>query len=232
MTMVTFGISASSFAANMAVLQNANNHSSKYLLAVQAVKKSLYVDECLTGEDTVPAAIELQSQLSNLFTEGGFFLQKWNASESTVLDNLPSDLKDLGATQKFQETTHDQYTKTLGIEWNSQPDQFRLTISKLPYLDSISDNLCPTLPRHSMSWDGSLLHLPKQRFCFNMCGNKELFGMTQFPCPFTMIGYNGAWNFIYSQRSPSLVVILTNPLKLPHLNSMDSLMPQNMPMLP
>ena len=138
MTRVTFGISASSFAANMAVLQNANDHSSKYPLAAQAVKKSFYVDNCLTGEDTVPAAIELRSQLSNLFTEGGFLLQKWNASEPAVLDNLPSDLKDLGATQKFQETTPDQYTKTLGIEWNSQSDQFKLAISKLPELDSIT----------------------------------------------------------------------------------------------
>lgn len=138
MTRVTFGISASSFAANMAVLQNANYHSSKYPLAAQAVKKSFYVDDCLTGEDTVPAAIELQSQLSNLFTEGGFLFRKWNASEPAVLDNLPFDLKDLGTAQKFQETTPDQYTKTLGIEWNSQSDQFRLTISKLPDLNSIT----------------------------------------------------------------------------------------------
>ena len=51
------------------------------------------MDDCLTGEDTIPAAIELQSQLSNLFTEGSFLLRKWNASEPAVLDNLPSDLK-------------------------------------------------------------------------------------------------------------------------------------------
>jgi len=124
MTRVTFGVSASSFAANMAVLQNANNLSSKYPLAAQAVNTSFYVDDCLTGEDTIPAAIELRSQLSNLFTEGSFLLRKWNCSEPAVLDNLPSDLKDLGATQKFQEVTQEQYTKTLGIEWNSNSDQF------------------------------------------------------------------------------------------------------------
>ena len=101
MTRVTFGVSASSFAANMVVLQNANDHSSQYPLAAQTVKKSFYVDDCLTGEDTIPAVIELQSHLRNLFTEGGFLLRKWSASEPAVLDNLPSDLKDLGATQKF-----------------------------------------------------------------------------------------------------------------------------------
>ena len=111
--------------------------SSKYPLAAQAVNTS-YVDNCLTGEDTIPAAIELRSQPSNLFTEGGFLLRKWNCSELAVLDNLLSDLKDLGATQKFQEITQEQYTKTLGIEWNSNSDQFQLTISKLPDLNGIT----------------------------------------------------------------------------------------------
>ena len=138
MTRVTFGVSASSFAANMAVLQNASDHAAQYPLAAQAVKKSFYVDDCLTGEDTIPAAIELQSQLSDLFNVGGFLLRKWNASESAVLDRLPSDLKDLGAIHKFHETTQEQYTKTLGIEWNSKSDQFRLTISELPDLSHLT----------------------------------------------------------------------------------------------
>ena len=95
------------------------------------------MNDCLTGEDTIPAAIELQSQLSDPFNVGGFLLWKWNTSESPVLD-LPSDLKDLGAIQKFHETTPEQYTKTLGIEWNSKSDQFRLTISELPDLSHLT----------------------------------------------------------------------------------------------
>ena len=63
MTRLTFGISASSFAANMAVKQNACDLSAQYPLAAQAVERSFYVDDCLTGADTVQDATQLQGQL-------------------------------------------------------------------------------------------------------------------------------------------------------------------------
>ena len=53
-------------------------------LAAQAVEKSFYVDDCLTGADTVQDAIELQEQLQELFHKGGFLLRKWNTSKPTV----------------------------------------------------------------------------------------------------------------------------------------------------
>ena len=59
MTRFTFGVSASSFVANMSVKQNAYDHSNKYPLAAEAVEMSFYVDDCLTGANTVPAAIKL-----------------------------------------------------------------------------------------------------------------------------------------------------------------------------
>ena len=66
MTRITFGVSASSFASNMSVKQNARDFSAHYPLAAQTVEKSFYVDDCLTGVDTVQEAIELQRQLQEL----------------------------------------------------------------------------------------------------------------------------------------------------------------------
>ena len=43
------------------------------------MKNSFYVDDCLTGTDTVKDAIELQEQLQELL------LRKWNTSKPTVL---------------------------------------------------------------------------------------------------------------------------------------------------
>ena len=129
MTRITFGVSASSFAANMSVKQNACDFSARYPLAAQTVERSFYVDDCLTGADTVQDVIELQRQLQELFHEGGFILRKWNASEPTGLQHLSPNLKDSQSIQLLQDTT--EYTKTLGIEWNSSLDQFRLTVSKL-----------------------------------------------------------------------------------------------------
>ena len=76
MTRVTFGVSASSFVANMCLKQNAINFASKYPLATRVVDESFYVDDGLTEADSVGEAIEVHNQLQSLFGEGGFLLHK------------------------------------------------------------------------------------------------------------------------------------------------------------
>ena len=67
MTHVTFGVSAS-FAANMVVKQNALDFAFEYPQAAAAVEKTFYVDNGLTGENSVDEAIELQKQLQDIFS--------------------------------------------------------------------------------------------------------------------------------------------------------------------
>ena len=94
MTRVTFGVSASSFAANMAVKQNALDFATEFPNAAKVVDKSFYVDDCLTGANSITEAVTLQTQLHSLFSKGGFLLRKWNSSEVEVLKHIPSHLKD------------------------------------------------------------------------------------------------------------------------------------------
>ena len=70
-TKLTFVVSASSFADNMAMKQNALNHKKEYPKAFKAVVESFYVDDSLTGADSVEEAIELHEQLQKLFVLGG-----------------------------------------------------------------------------------------------------------------------------------------------------------------
>lgn len=88
MTRMTFGVSASSFAANMAVKQNAIDHSLEYPEAAEVVHKSCYVDDCLTGAENPETAMILQRQLTDLFAHGGFILRKWNSNVSSVLQQI------------------------------------------------------------------------------------------------------------------------------------------------
>lgn len=71
MTRVTFGVSASSFIANMCVKQNAIDFESQYPRAATQVMKSFYVDDYLGGADTVQKAVDLQSEIHRLFEKGG-----------------------------------------------------------------------------------------------------------------------------------------------------------------
>ncbi|XP_064386059.1 uncharacterized protein LOC135334711 [Halichondria panicea] len=136
MTRVTFGVSASSFAANMSVKQNAIDHATNYPLAANAVNYSFYVDDGLTGADSVSEAIELQRQLQDLFSLGGFLLRKWTSSEPCVIKDLPAELKDSKSTQTMPSS--EEYTKTLGIQWNAHKDHFKLAIASPPPLESIT----------------------------------------------------------------------------------------------
>ena len=60
MTRATFGVSSSVFVANMAVKQNALDYAEEFPMALQAVQESFYVDDCLSGADSVEEAVQLQ----------------------------------------------------------------------------------------------------------------------------------------------------------------------------
>ena len=94
MTRVTFGVSASPFAANMAIQQNARDLAVQYALAAKAVTKSFYVDDCMSGADTVTDAVEMQRQLQEMFQRGGFLPCKWNSSDRAVLKHVSPELID------------------------------------------------------------------------------------------------------------------------------------------
>ena len=122
MTRLTFGVSASPFAANMAVKRNAIDLEKEYPQAAEAVFESFYVDDGLVGAETKKEARELQGQLQGLFGRGGFLLRKWKASDEGVLSEVPDHLKDVNLNQEIRE--NERFTKVLGIEWNSELDAF------------------------------------------------------------------------------------------------------------
>lgn len=139
MTRVTFGVSASPFAATMALKQNATDHALVYPLAAEAALSESYVDDVLSGADSVDEAIELQCQLQALFGRGGFFLRKWNSSDPRVLSHLPAEMKDSQPDQLLPAS--DQYTKTLGVAWNSTTDQFKLTVCEPPPFENVTKRM-------------------------------------------------------------------------------------------
>ena len=61
------------FRANRAAKQNATDLV-EFPLAFDAMIKSFYVDDALTGADSIEQAIELRKQLQDLFSRGVFLL--------------------------------------------------------------------------------------------------------------------------------------------------------------
>ena len=116
MTRLTFGVCASSFAANMALKQNAKDHQQEYLQASKAASEDFYVDDGLTREDTVDKATNLQRDMQSLSALGCFRLKKWKASDRTVEQNIEQDLCD---QQPLRLINHSEnLTKVLSLVWN------------------------------------------------------------------------------------------------------------------
>ena len=79
MMRVTFGISASCFAANCK--EECTRILIQLPLAAKVAQENFYVDDGLSGADGV---IHLRMELQQLFNQGGFELRKWNSSEKTL----------------------------------------------------------------------------------------------------------------------------------------------------
>ena len=105
----------SAFIANMCVKRNASDFAHKYPIALKIVNDSFYVDDCLTGADSVEQAVVTHQQLQDLFSEAEFLLRKWNSSNPTVVQFIPEELRD-SQTSLTISATEGLYTKTLGIE--------------------------------------------------------------------------------------------------------------------
>ena len=66
-------------------------------------------------------------------------LRKWNSNNPSVLESIAPELRDAQSTLPISST--EQYTKTVGLEWNSAYDQFRLTVSELLPIETMTKRL-------------------------------------------------------------------------------------------
>ena len=131
MTRLTFGVSASPFTANMVVKQNAIDFGKQYPEAAWVIHESFYVDDGLTGRDTIHEVTELQRQLQELFAKGGFMLRKWKTSTPAALKHATHHLLDEQSTHDIVDTNN--FAKVLRKGWNAEQDCFLpMTGSLLP----------------------------------------------------------------------------------------------------
>ena len=87
----------------------------------------------LTIVSLVPILSKRPQQLLKLFEKGGFFLRKWNSSDSQVVCHIKPEHWDTQSTHHIPGT--DEYTKTLG---NVHLDYFRLTVARLQETDNMT----------------------------------------------------------------------------------------------
>ncbi|XP_065085539.1 uncharacterized protein LOC135707601 [Ochlerotatus camptorhynchus] len=126
---VTYGLAPSSFLATRTLLQLVEDHGSEFPKASKALRKNVYVDDFICGENTIKDAIQLRTELTELLQKGGFRFRKWCSNSLPVLAGLPQSSVKFGP---------DETIKTLGISWEPEADVFKF------YTTIVIDNQTPT----------------------------------------------------------------------------------------
>ncbi|XP_062557044.1 uncharacterized protein LOC134221893 [Armigeres subalbatus] len=123
---VTYGTSAAPFLATRSLNQLADDESDAFPKASAAVKKSFYIDNILTGANTLDEAVSLQKDLIALLLRGGFGLHKWCANHPRLLEGIPTEAQE--KQMHFEDSAINGVIKTLGLYWVPTEDQIMFRV--------------------------------------------------------------------------------------------------------
>ena len=92
MKRLTYGVKSSPFLATKVLRQMASDHRETYPKAAEIVESRFYVDDCLSGAETIEEAIQQVQGLCELCKEGGMNLRKFRTSSTELRKAIPPDL--------------------------------------------------------------------------------------------------------------------------------------------
>lgn len=121
LTTVTYGVASAPFQAIRVLHQLEIDEGHQYPIAKDVLSTQTYVDDIITGEETVQQLLTLQTQVVQLLKHGGFELKKWASNCKEVLENVPVEdqLGELSFDPK-----DDSSIKILGLHWDPKLDVF------------------------------------------------------------------------------------------------------------
>ncbi|XP_037931191.1 uncharacterized protein LOC119666002 [Teleopsis dalmanni] len=120
---VTYGTRAAPYLATKCLQTLAREHAVKFPLGSATLSKDFYVDDGLSGSDSLTEAIATKDQLIKILATAGFKPRKWCANNAQLLQGLaPEDQEvDLDVSSESHKTV-----KTLGLIWLPKSDQFSI----------------------------------------------------------------------------------------------------------
>ena len=163
-TRALFGLVQSPFLLGGTLHQHLESMKERYPSVVEEIKKSLYVDDVITGGETTEKVRKLKESAVAVFGEAQFELHKWHSNEPELeASGEPEDGKQSYAKEQLGVKLGE--TKMLGLPWNKTEDTIAVTfreaspeVSKremLRFLASVYDPLGLASP---VSLVGKLLY--------------------------------------------------------------------------
>lgn len=121
MNRLTFGVTSSPYLATQVLRQLASDYQTQYPEAAAIVRQTFYVDDCLTGTNSLDEAKRLREQLNQLLAKGCMTLRKWRSSSAALLESVPEELRESSDLTIVAATPGD-CSKALGLHWSTTDD--------------------------------------------------------------------------------------------------------------
>lgn len=85
---VTYGTTSASFMATQCLATLAEKATQRYPRASKAIKRDFYMDDLLTGADTIEECMSLQAQIISILDSAKLPLRKWCSNSLEILGGV------------------------------------------------------------------------------------------------------------------------------------------------
>ncbi|XP_070521658.1 uncharacterized protein [Cardiocondyla obscurior] len=115
---LTFGVSSSPYVAIRTIQKLADDERHSYPRAADILQNHMYVDDLLTGANSIEETRAIRDDVIALLKRGGFTIRQWASNDLRVINDLSNEVIHKNLTLKI-----DQALKTLGVSWNTRDDR-------------------------------------------------------------------------------------------------------------
>ncbi|XP_061704588.1 uncharacterized protein LOC133515953 [Cydia pomonella] len=130
---VTFGTASAPYLAVKMLHQIAMDEGKDQPNAARVIKEDFYMDDLISGNDTVDEAITTAREVKSILQRGGFHLQKWTSNEREFLEQIEASQR---SSRVKMDIKLDGTIQALGLSWNVGNDTFQYTL-ELPDIPEI-----------------------------------------------------------------------------------------------
>lgn len=134
---VTYGTTSAPFLAIKTLMKIAEDDQNMSSDTKLRVKNDFYVDDLLSGCQSLEHAINVKNELVSALESHGMPLRKWISNNTGFLESLPSQHVQTHTNLELNDQCEMPSVKTLGLNWNPNSDEFFFNVN-------VSEQQCST----------------------------------------------------------------------------------------
>lgn len=125
---LTYGTVSAPYLSTRCVIELANQNEQQFPEIAKIIRRDFYVDDLLTGTDSIEKVRDIVYKVSNILASAGFKLRKWISNESAILRDIPKE----DQNPNYVNFVEGGQTKALGLTWQTHHDTLAYIRKDLP----------------------------------------------------------------------------------------------------